>query len=65
MQEQRSTPDPGAGPLNPLFVSDSACPGVLQWGHSVRVTCHAGLSQIMHFLRQRFWSNMTLSPAFR
>lgn len=48
-------PDPGGGPLNRLFVTESARSQVLQWGHSSKFTCHPGSAHTLEILHQRFW----------
>ncbi len=54
-QAQQNQPDPGNGPPNTLFVPDSVCSEVLQWGHSTRLICHPGVNHSLVFLCRHFW----------
>lgn len=44
-----------APPPNCLFIPDSVCFQVLQWAHSIHLTCHPGINRTLAFRRQQFW----------
>lgn len=52
---QLTQPDPGNGPPGRLYVPDSVKSSVLQWAHSLKLSCHPGLNRTLAFLRRRFW----------
>lgn len=56
----QSAPDPGGGPPNWLFVSETVRSDILQWAHASRLTCHLGINHSLQFLQQQFkWPSMT------
>jgi len=58
-QAQVNQPDPGNGPPNRLFVPDSTCSQVLQWGHTSRFACHPEVGRTVSLLRRHFWWTST------
>ncbi|XP_045888241.1 uncharacterized protein LOC123958721 [Micropterus dolomieu] len=52
---QSTDPDPGAGPLNRLYVPSSVRSRVLQRAHAYRFSFHPGMARTLFLLRQWFW----------
>lgn len=51
----RAASVPDSAPPSTLFVPDTACSEVLQWGHVSKLACHMGLRRTLHLLWQRIW----------
>ena len=54
-EASQETPIPAGGAPGRLYVLETVRAEVLDWGHASRLACHAGLTQMLYLLRQRFW----------
>lgn len=60
-EAQYTQPNPGNRLPKCPFVPDAAKSQVLQWGHSLELTCHCGYERTLHFVQQRFWRPSVVS----
>lgn len=44
---QRTQSDPGGGPADRLFVPETVCSQVLQWGRASTLICHPGFQRTL------------------